>query len=127
MLIGSDYPVTPGETVYLAPWIDGRALKGCPMPPGTLVSMRFFAEDEDGPVAPGAGEFFRYTVTRDGVDTGCVIELTGAQTSGKSTVAVAFADQQKLNVRVDTSAGAGGARKANHNGSLRFAPDPDED
>mgnify|MGYP005839415953 CR=1 FL=1 len=125
MLVGSAYPVRPGETVFVGAFVDARAGATHPMPPGTVVSMRFRAIDENGDaVAPGDGEFFRYTVMKGEAATLCEIELTGAQTQGKSNVPVSVEDMGQLNVRIQVS---GGAPEASHNGSLRFAPDPDND
>ncbi len=115
-MIGGIWPIEPGSTVYIGGGGPDTRLEAAqtPVPQGTVKRLRFGAD-----VAPGSGQSFSYTLFKNGVATSCTFAVTGSSRKGGSDVEVTCNDGDELCVRVVTSAGA---QRANHSGSLQFAP-----
>lgn len=115
-MIGGIWPIEPGSTVYIGGGGPDtrREASQTPVPQGTVKRLRFGAD-----VAPGSGQSFAYTLFKNGVATSCAFTVTGSTRKGGSDVEVACNDGDELCVRVVVSAGA---QRANHSGSLQFAP-----
>ena len=115
-MIGGIWPIDPGATVYIGGGGPDTRMASAqtPVPQGTVKRLRFGAD-----IAPGSGQSFTYTLLKNGVATSCAFTVTGSTRKGGSDVEVSCSDGDEICVRVVTSAGA---QKANHSGSLQFAP-----
>lgn len=115
-MIGGIWPIEPGSTVYIGGGGPDTRLESAqtPVPPGTVKRLRFGAD-----TPPGSGKSYAYTLFKNGVATSCAFTVTGSSRKGGSDVEVSCNDGDELCVRVVISAGA---PKANHSGSLQFAP-----
>lgn len=107
--------ITAGQTIYVGLFEDADFNDvSIPLPAGQAVHL--IAEAN---AAPGSGETFTYTITRNGVDTSMSVTVSDLATSG-STIAnpvTLSTNGDKLAVKIVTSSNAATAK---HRFSIRY-------
>lgn len=111
-MIGGIWPLKPGITYISGNGPDDRLI-GTSYPPGVIKRIRFGGAT----LPPGPGEFYKYTVVKNGVPTGCSFTVTGSTRKGGSDVQIAVNDGDEICVEVEIS---DGCPEDNHSGTVQF-------